>query len=216
MPRPFQSGPDPNTTAYVLDKHGNPLPIGFPGELYLGGPGVAQGYLNQLELTRERFVPDPFAADKAQRLYRTGDIVKLLADGNIEFIGRADGQVKIRGFRIEPGEVETVLKRHSGLEDAVVLAREDESGERRLVAYVVPKNGEPTKDWGGFLQSKLPDYMIPSAFVVLDKLPLTPNGKVDRRALPAPELRVEAYRAPRSPQEEISAAFSPRCLNSSA
>ena len=112
----------------MLDKHGNPLPIGIPGELYLGGPGVAQGYLNQPELTRERFVPDPFAADEAQRLYRTGDVVKFLPDGNIEFIGRSDGQVKIRGFRIEPGEIEAVLKRHPGLEDAVVLAREDEPG----------------------------------------------------------------------------------------
>ena len=195
--------PISNTTAYVLDKHGNPLPIGVPGELYVGGPGVAQGYLNRPELTRERFVADPFSADKSQRLYRTGDIVKFLADGNIEFVGRADGQVKIRGFRIEPGEVEAVLKRHCGVEDAVVVAREDEPGERRLVAYVVPKKGEPTKDWGGFLQGKLPDYMMPSAFVVLDKLPLTLNGKVDRRALPAPERRIKAYRAPRTPQEQI-------------
>ena len=195
--------PISNTTAYVLDKHGNPVPIGVPGELYLGGPGVAQGYLNQPELTRERFVADPFAADRTQRLYRTGDVVKFLADGTIEFMGRMDNQVKIRGFRIEPGEVETVLKRHCGVEDAVVLAREDEPGERRLVAYVVPKSGEPEKDWGGFLKEKLPDHLIPSAFVVLDKLPLTPHGKVDRRALPAPQRQIEGYRAPRTPQEQI-------------
>ena len=193
--------PITNTTAYVLDKHGNPLPIGVPGELYLGGPGVAQGYLNQPELTAERFVADPFT--EGGRLYQTGDIVKYLPDGNIEFIGRADNQVKIRGFRIEPGEIEAILNRHPEVENAVVLAREDEPGHRCLVAYVVPKSGEPIKDWGDFLKKKLPDYMTPSAFVVLDKLPLTHNGKVDRRALPAPERQIEAYRTPRTPQEQI-------------
>ncbi|HEY5742609.1 MAG TPA: amino acid adenylation domain-containing protein, partial [Terrimicrobiaceae bacterium] len=164
--------------------------------------GLAQGYINQPELTRDKFVPNPFA-DTGHLLYRTGDIVRYLPDGNIEFIVRADGQVKIRGFRIEPGEVEVVLKRHPAVEDAVVTAREDEPGERRLAAYIVLQNGDPTGDWRGFLQERFPDYMIPSAFVILDKLPLTPNGKVDRHALPAPERQLESYRAPRSPQEEI-------------
>ena len=197
--------PISNTTAYVLDKHGNPQPIGVPGELYLGGPGVAQGYLNEPELTRERFVADAFSTDKSQRLYRTGDIVKLLADGNLEFIGRADEQVKIRGFRIEPGEVEAVLKHHPGVQDTIVVAREDEPEERRLVAYVVLKKGEAARDWVDLLKRKLPDYMIPSAFILLNKLPLTANGKVDRRALPVPSpgRELEGYRAPRTPQEEV-------------
>ncbi|HEY5707247.1 MAG TPA: amino acid adenylation domain-containing protein, partial [Terrimicrobiaceae bacterium] len=195
--------PISNTKAYVLDSQLMPVPIGIPGELYLGGAGLANGYLNRPDLTEERFISNPFGDSDSPRLYRTGDRVKYLSDGNIEFICRNDNQVKIRGFRIEPGEVEVALKHHPGVEDTVVVAREDETGERRLVAYVVPKNGEPTKDWGGFLQGKLPDYMVPSAFVVLDKLPSTPNGKVDRRALPAPERRIEAYRAPRTPQEQI-------------
>ena len=159
--------PIANTTAYVLDKDRNPLPIGVPGELYLGGPGVAQGYLNQPELTGERFVADPFAADKTQRLYRTGDIVKYLRDGNIEFIGRKDNQVKIRGFRIEPGEVEAILNRHPEVENAVVVVREDAPGERQLVAYLVQRAKGSAPDWRGFLKGKLPSYMIPTAFVEL-------------------------------------------------
>jgi amino acid adenylation domain-containing protein len=182
--------PISNTTAYVLDKQGHPVPIGIPGELYLGGPGVAEGYPNEPELTRERFVPDPFVLDQTQRLYRTGDVVKFLPDGNIEFIGRCDGQVKIRGFRIEPGEVEVVLRRYIAVEDAVVVAREDEPGERELVAYIVPRRDSAPGDWRGFLQGKLPAYMIPSAFVELDALPMTPSGKVDRLALPKPERRL--------------------------
>jgi nonribosomal peptide synthetase DhbF len=153
-------------------------------------------------LTRDIFVANPFV-DTGNQLYRTGDLARYLPDGNIEFIGRIDGQVKIRGFRIEPGEIEAILKRHPGVEDAVVVAREDQPGERRLVAYIVPQNGESTSDWSSFLRRKLPDYMMPSAFVLLDKLPLSPNGKVDRHALPAAERQTEAYRAPRSPQEQI-------------
>ena len=144
-----------NTTAYVLDKHRNPLPVGVPGELYLGGPGVAQGYVNQPELTSESFVADPFAADSTQRIYRTGDIVKYLPDGNIEFVGRADGQVKIRGFRIEPGEVEIVLKRHPDLADAAVVVREDEPGTRHLVAYIVTQHEKSSGDWAAFLRQRL-------------------------------------------------------------
>jgi acyl carrier protein len=207
--------PISNTTAYVLDEHCNPVPVGVPGELYLGGPGVAEGYLNQPELTRERFVPDPFGADKSQRLYRTGDIVKYLADGNIEFIGRRDGQVKIRGYRIELGEIENALLDQPGVAQGAARVFTDEGQDQRLVAYVVPRADQqipvaepspvkldPTALRKGLLR-RLPDYMIPSAFVVLDKLPLTPNGKIDRQALPAPERPVEAYRAPGTSQEEI-------------
>ncbi len=196
--------PIANTTAYVLDKYGVPLPIGVPGELYLGGPGVAQGYLNQPELTAERFVADPFAADETQRLYRTGDIVKYLADGNIEFIGRVDNQVKIRGFRIEPGEVEVVLNRHPEVENAVVVVREDAPGERQLVAYLVQRAKGRANDWRGFLKGKLPSYMIPTAFVELEALPLTANGKLDRRALPKPQAQSTADPdAKLTPTEEI-------------
>jgi acyl-CoA synthetase (AMP-forming)/AMP-acid ligase II len=194
--------PISNTIAYVLDNEGKPAPVGVPGELYLGGEGLALGYINQTELTREKFVRNPFGGTE-DHLYRTGDIARYLSDGNIEFVGRADRQVKIRGFRIEPEEVEAILKRHPSVEDAVIIAREDEPGERQLAAYIVPRSGEPASDWGGFLRSRLPDYMMPSAFVLLDKLPLTPNGKVDRCALPTPERRSEDYRAPRSGQEQI-------------
>jgi amino acid adenylation domain-containing protein len=181
--------PISNTTAYVLDKDRNPVPVGVAGELYLGGGGLAQGYLNRPELTREKFVADPFSADNGERLYRTGDIVKYLLDGNIEFIGRADHQVKIRGFRIEPGEVEVVLRRHPEVEDAVIIAREDEPGERQLAAYIVPRNGSAPRQWRDFLRGKLPAYMIPSAFVELEALPTTASGKVDKLALPKPERR---------------------------
>jgi hypothetical protein len=178
--------PISNTTAYVLDTHRHPVPQGVPGELYLGGPGVAEGYLNCPELTRERFVVNPFGGN-GKRLYRTGDIVKYLPDGNIEFIGRADNQVKIRGFRIELGEVEAVLKRHPDIEDAAVVAREDEPGERQLVAYIVPRDGGTAGDCRSFLQSKLPAYMVPAALVELKTLPMTATGKVDRLALPKPQ-----------------------------
>ena len=197
--------PIANTTAYVLDKHGHPLPIGVPGELHLGGPGVAQGYLNQPELTGERFVADPFAADRTQRLYRTGDIVKYLPDGNIEFIGRKDNQVKIRGFRIEPGEVEAILNRQPEVENAVVVVREDEPGERQLVAYIVSREEGALRDWREFLHGKLPAYMIPSAFVKLETLPMTASGQVDRRALPSPERSTAAQSAQLTPPEEIVA-----------
>ena len=195
--------PISNTTAYVLDGHRNPVPVGVPGELYLGGPGLAQLYLNRPELTQEKFVPDPFCRSDGQRLYKTGDIVKYLPDGNIEFIGRADQQLKIRGFRIEPGEIEVVLGSHANVEAAVVVAREDEPGERQLVAYIVPRNGSASRDWRDFLMGKMPAYMIPSAFIELEALPMTASGKVDRQALPAPESPGEAYSPPRTPQEEI-------------
>ena len=207
--------PISNTTTYVLDEHGNPVPVGVPGELYLGGPGVAQGYLNQAELTRGKFVADPFAADNTQRLYRTGDIVKYLADGNIEFIGRADGQVKIRGYRIELGEIDNALLDQPGVAQGAARVFTDKGQDQRLVAYVVPRADRRTSvaqpspgklDLTALregLLRRLPDYMMPSAFVVVDKLPLTPNGKIDRQALPAPERPVEGFRAPGTPQEEI-------------
>jgi len=181
--------PIANTQVYILDSHRRPVPVGVAGELYVGGCGVARGYLNRPELTTERFLPDPFRQEPGARLYRTGDLARYRSDGNIEFRGRSDHQVKIRGFRIELGEIETTLSRHPELREAVVIAWESEPGEKRLVAYLVPAGeARPTvSELRGFLKGKLPEYMVPSAFVMLKAMPLTPNGKVDRRGLPAPE-----------------------------
>ncbi|HEX6751683.1 MAG TPA: amino acid adenylation domain-containing protein [Longimicrobium sp.] len=192
-----------NTYVRVLDAGMRPVPVGVPGELYAGGAGLALGYLNQPELTAEKFVADPFAA--GARLYRTGDRVRWRADGTVEFLGRVDAQVKIRGFRVEPGEVEAVLRACPGVREAAVVVREDEPGEKRLVAYVA---GEAAADEvREHLRGRLPEHMLPAAFVFLDGLPLTPNGKLDRRALPAPELASaeERYVAPRTPVEEVLA-----------
>ncbi|HSG40964.1 MAG TPA: amino acid adenylation domain-containing protein, partial [Thermoanaerobaculia bacterium] len=179
-----------NTEAYVLDSRLAPVPAGVTGELYLGGDGLARGYLDRPALTAERFVPHPFAAEPGLRLYRTGDLVRRLpADGAIEFLGRNDGQVKVRGFRVEPGEVEAALARHPDLGACAVAARVSPSGDQRLVAYFIPRPGAGV-DGGGlrrFLGESLPAHMIPAAFVALDRLPLTPNGKVDLRALPEPD-----------------------------
>lgn len=194
-----------NTTIYLLDRHHNPVPIGVPGELYIGGHGVARGYLNRPELTAENFVPDRFGDDPHGRLYRTGDLARYLPDGNIEFLGRIDQQVKIRGFRVELGEVEAALRQH--VREAVVVAREDEPNDKRLVAYVVarPDAATSTSALRGFLREKLPHHMIPSAFVFLDALPLTPSGKVDRQALPMPDRigpgSEATFVAPRTPIE---------------
>jgi acyl-coenzyme A synthetase/AMP-(fatty) acid ligase/acyl carrier protein len=200
--------PIANTRAYILDRHSNPVPIGVPGELHIGGEGLARGYLNRPELTAERFIPDPYSGESGSRLYRSGDLTRYLPDGNIEFLGRIDHQVKIRGFRIELGEIETVLDQHPAVRDAVVSAREGTPGDEQLVAYVVP-GSQPRgllTELRGYLQKKLPEYMVPSAFVVLEALPLTPNGKVDRKALPAPDpsgFRAEnSYAEPRTPVEE--------------
>ena len=198
--------PISNTTAYVLDKHGNPLPVGVPGELYLGGPGVAEGYLNQPELTRERFIPDPFAADKNQRLYRTGDIVKYLPDGSIEFVGRLDSQTKIRGFRIEPGEIEAILKCHPEVENAVIVIREEQTGQRQLVGYVVARSDNILTTWRTYLAAKLPVYMIPSTIVRVQELPTTSSGKIDRLALPKPERQIERDLPSLTPFEEMAAS----------
>jgi amino acid adenylation domain-containing protein len=203
--------PISNTQVYILDSHFNPAPVGVPGELCISGDGLARGYLNRPDLTAEKFLPNPFGAPGA-RLYRTGDLVRYLPNGNIEFLGRIDHQVKLRGFRIELGEIEATLAQTPGVSEAVVLAREDRPDEKRLVAYLIPQAGRsPTaRELREALQSKLPDYMIPSAFVTLDAFPLTPNGKVDRRALPIPEGRsseAEGFIAPRTPTEEILAGI---------
>jgi len=202
-----------NVQTYVLDQHLQPVPIGVPGELCIGGVGLARGYLNRPELTAEKFIAHPFSTEPGARLYKTGDLVRSVPDGTLEFLGRLDRQVKIRGFRIELEEIETVLRHHPAVEQAVVVAQEDKVGDKRLVAYVVPRQGlvpkarelrrflqrlvayvvprqglvPKARELRRFLQKQLPDYMVPSAFVWLERLPLTPDGKVDRRALLAPD-----------------------------
>ncbi len=200
--------PIANTTAYVLDDHRRPVPIGAPGELYLGGDGLSRGYLNRPELTAERFVSIPSAVSPDARIYRTGDLVRWSPGGELEFLGRLDDQVKLRGFRIELGEIEAALRTHPKVRQAVVQLREDYQNEKRLVAYLVYSNSEATpleSDLRDFLNRSLPEYMVPSAFVVLDSFPLTPNGKVDRKALPVPASNHRApasgYVAPRTPLE---------------
>jgi amino acid adenylation domain-containing protein len=180
--------PIANTQGYVLDPQLRPVPAGTSGELYIGGAGVARGYLNRPDLTAVRFLPDPFTCQPGARMYRTGDLVRALPDGNLEFLGRIDRQVKICGFRIELEEVELALASHPSVRQVVVLAREDPSRKRRLVAYVVPQPGEQFTAAGlrTFLKSRLPDYMVPPVFLRLDELPLSPNGKVDLQALPPP------------------------------
>jgi thioesterase domain-containing protein len=199
--------PVANTRCYVLDKAGEPCPIGIPGELYLGGAQVALGYLNQPELTAERFIDNPFDTDPDSKLYKTGDLVRWLANGTIEFIGRIDNQIKLRGFRIELGEIEAVLIQHSDVVQGVVVLREDNPGDQRLVAYVKSATGPEVKvdtaELREHLKTNLPDYMVPSAFMILDVIPLTPNGKVDRKALPIPEYAAETeYVAPRDETEQ--------------
>ncbi|MEP0858569.1 amino acid adenylation domain-containing protein [Trichocoleus sp. DQ-U1] len=226
--------PIPNTQIYILDAHLQPVPIGVPGELYIGGAGLARGYLNRPELTAQKFIANPFNQNltpqqtslqekgencsppllgkglgerSESRLYKTGDLARYLPDGNIEFLGRIDEQVKLRGFRIELGEIEAVLSQHPGVRQSIVLLREDVG--QRLVAYIV-SNSALINDLRSFLKEKLPEYMVPSAFVVLKALPLTPNGKIDRSALPAPETikpETDTFVAPRNSVEELLAGI---------
>ena len=205
--------PIDNTQFYVLDSYLRPVPVEVPGELYVGGICVGDGYLNSPELTAEKFIPNPFSQILGERLFRTGDRVRYLPDGNVEFLGRVDYLVKIRGFRIEPGEIETVLNQHSDIKDSVVIALTEPIRGRYLVAYIVPIQDSALliNKLHNYLRKKIPEYMIPTAFVILDALPITPTGKVDRRALPKPELLRpdigESFVAPRTPVEEILAGI---------
>lgn len=195
------------------------MPVGVAGELYIGGDGVTHGYLNRPELTAEKFVPDPFSAQPGMRLYRTGDLARWRADGNLEFLGRMDHQVKVRGYRIELGEIEAVLAEHAAVQQAVVVAREEKSGESQLVAYLTLRGGvaPAASELRTFLKEKLPDYMVPAAFVTLESFPLTPNAKVDRRALPAPtgeRLTLSEHQVmPRNPIEKSVAEIWQELLN---
>ncbi|MBD2510596.1 non-ribosomal peptide synthase/polyketide synthase [Nostoc muscorum FACHB-395] len=225
--------PISNTQIYILDQNLQPVPVGVPGELHIGGAGLAKGYLNRPELTQEKFIPNPFSGSRgaeeqrsrgvrerrrkivqspvaSPRLYKTGDLARYLPDGNIEYLGRIDNQVKIRGFRVELGEIEAALSQHKDVQTSVVIVREDIPGDKRLVSYIVLQSEQTTtvKELRSFLKEKLPEYMVPSAIAILESLPLTSNGKIDRRALPAPEPSSELsdkYVAPRTPLEEILA-----------
>jgi amino acid adenylation domain-containing protein len=202
--------PIANTQIFILDPYSNPTPIGVPGEIHIGGAGLARGYLNRPELTAEKFIPDPFSAELGARLYRTGDIARYLPDGNIELIGRKDGQVKIRGLRIELGEIESVLSSHPKVREAVVIAREDRPGDKRLVAYVVENGDEQPQadELKQFLKTTLPDYMVPFAWVSLASLPRTPNGKINRAALPPPtEAALSTHNVDQSPRTALEAAL---------
>jgi hypothetical protein len=207
--RPSLGRPFPNERIYILDGELQPVPVGVTGEIYIGGDKLARGYLNRPELTAEKFLKDPFASETSgARMYRTGDLGRWRADGTIESLGRADFQVKIRGFRVELGEVQAALAKLPGVRECVVLARPDSSGNNRLLAWVVgDRNAAETRAWREQLQRQLPEYMVPSAIMVLETLPLTANGKLDRRALPDPEADAEAssYVAPRNTTEELMA-----------
>jgi len=210
--RPVVIGPPiANTRLYVLDRALQLVPVGVPGELYIGGAGLARGYHNRPALTAEKFIADPFAAEPGMRMYRTGDLVRRLPDGTIEFLGRLDHQVKIRGFRIELGEIEARLQEHPAIREAVVIAREDTPGDKRLVAYVVADQDDQLAGaLRAHLTTCLPKYMVPAAYVRLDAFPLTPNGKLDRRALPIPDGQIDSsreYEAPQGKTESLLAAI---------
>ncbi|MEG5063358.1 amino acid adenylation domain-containing protein [Microcoleus sp. B3-A4] len=205
--------PIPNARTYVLDANLQPVPIGVPGELYIGGAGVARGYINRSDLNTEKFIPDLFSKVPGDRLYKTGDLVRYLPDGNLEFLDRTDRQVKIRGFRIELGEIESALSQHPDVQEAVILAREEDSGPKRLIAYLVLNsalsigNSALIKNLRSFLREQLPDYMVPASFMFLEAMPLTPNGKVDFKALPAPETNSSEadFIAPETLEEQVLA-----------
>jgi acyl carrier protein len=208
-PRAIPIGrPIANTQAYVLDVNQRPVSVGVAGELHIGGDALAHGYLRRPELTAEKFIPSSFTDEAGARLYKTGDLARFLPDGNLQFLGRIDHQVKIRGFRVEPGEVEAALRQYPGVRDAIVLVREDNPGDKRLVGYVLVAEGVELNAGAlrNFMKERLPDYMTPSAFVSLQTWPLTTNGKIDRRVLPAPDQNGyqpnEEFQQPRNEVEE--------------
>jgi acyl-coenzyme A synthetase/AMP-(fatty) acid ligase/acyl carrier protein len=203
--------PIANTQLYIMDRNRQPVPIGVPGELMIGGGGVVRGYLNRPDLTSQRFVNIHLDSTE-RRVYRTGDLARYRADGDVEFLGRIDHQVKIRGYRIELGEIESLLERNAAVREAVVIAREDVPGDKRLVAYVVTKTrgGDITPELREQVRETLPDYMVPAHFVLLDEMPRTPNAKIDRKALPAPEsamTRASVYVQPQNELEQTIAAI---------
>ncbi|MBD6618566.1 amino acid adenylation domain-containing protein [Komarekiella sp. 'clone 1'] len=210
--------PIANTELYILDQYLQPVPMGVVGELHIGGLGLARGYLNQPELTALKFIPNPFSKKAGDRLYKTGDLVRFLASGDIEYIGRIDNQVKIRGFRVELGEIEAVINQHPSILTSVVILREDKSGNQNLIAYITlhPNKTLTIPELRRFLQNKLLDYMLPNAFMILEALPLTSNGKVDRQALPMPDVRPElevAYVVPQTEIEKTIASVWQKALN---
>ena len=205
--------PIANTTAYILDANLQLVPVGVSGELFIGGDGLARGYWRREELTAEKFIADPFSTEPGARLYKTGDLARWRSDGVIEFLGRTDNQIKLRGYRIEPGEIENALKRQPDVLDSAAIVREDTPGDKRLVAYVVRKQGAPVEFEQSALiaalKKSLPEYLVPSAIVALPALPRTPNGKLDRNALPAPYSTkpTDSFVAPQTPLEEKIAAI---------
>jgi amino acid adenylation domain-containing protein len=220
LKKPPIGRPIANTQLYILDENLQPVPVGIPGELYIGGAGLARGYLNRPELTAQRFIPDPFSEKQGERIYRTGDLARYLADRNIEFLGRTDAQVKIRGYRIELGEIEALLVQHPAVKETAVVAEDDLSGNKRLVAYVVPDRDRALNplELRQFLKEKLPAYMIPQAFLAIAFLPLTPNGKIDRLRLQSPENITsnstdKSCIPPRTPTESTLAQIWSEILN---
>jgi amino acid adenylation domain-containing protein len=211
--KPTLGRPIQNMQVYLLDQHGQPALAGVPGELHIGGVGVARGYLNRPELTAEKFIPDAFSGKPGARLYKTGDLARFLPDNNLEFLGRTDHQVKVRGFRIELAEIETVLGEHPLVREVAVVAREDAPGDKRIAAYIVPRVGDAPaiSDLRNHMKRRLPDYMLPSIFVVLESMPLTETGKIDRESLPAPEQSrpalEQSYAAPATALENIVAGI---------
>ncbi|MGB6648698.1 MAG: amino acid adenylation domain-containing protein, partial [Bacteroidota bacterium] len=203
--------PIANIQFHILDAMFNPVPVGVPGELHIGGVALARGYLNRPDMTAERFIPDPFHAEAGVRMYRTGDLARYLSDGSVEILGRMDHQVKIRGFRVELGEIEAALRTHHEVQEVVVLVREDSPGIKRLTAYIVPDQdpGPSAGSLRDFLKERLPDYMVPSAYVVMDEFPLNSNEKVDRKSLPVPDMEAEEEErgVPRTPVEEMLAGI---------
>jgi acyl-coenzyme A synthetase/AMP-(fatty) acid ligase len=199
--------PIANTASYILDRELNPAPVGVRGELFISGEGVARGYLKTPDLTAERFTPNPFSREEGERAYRTGDACRCLSEGSVEFLGRADDQIKIRGYRVELGEVQAVLNEHRSVRQSVVVAREDERGEKRLIGYVVGEDGLTATELKRHLRESLPAYMTPEDILILKEMPVTVNGKIDRKKLPAVESASRQmereYVGPRTPVEEI-------------